>query len=153
MFYLICSVYYQSKLLQKRPLKCDVSDTLANLYSRMEIDDTYYLLPPNYSRDESSGVAISPDGISRWVPAGPEDTVEMCNHLSMKYAQFKVDKMEQQQAQSQERVLTVADVLMKSSRDQAQKRKEEEEIRRRPQLPKKFSPPKHKKDELYNLNF
>ena len=129
MFYLICSVHYKSQLLQKRPLKCDLSDTLGCVYDRMEIEDPYYLLPPDYTRVESSSVSISPDGISRWVPASPDDTVEMCNELSMKCVHFQVERIEDHN-KPQEKVLSVTEVLMKSSRELAKKKKEEEEAQR-----------------------
>lgn len=135
MIYLICSVYYNAKQIQQKPMKCDLSDTLGGVFHRMEVDSVYYLLPPDYCRVESSGVSISPDGMVRWIPASPEDTVEMCSQLSMKYIRFLVKKVEEED-KPQKSMLTVTEVLMKSSRDMA-KRQKEEETRRRLQLPKK----------------
>ena len=60
------------------------------------------MLPPDYTRVESSGVS------------SPDDTVEMCNDLSMKYVRFQVERIEEHN-KPQEKVLSVTAVLMKSS--------------------------------------
>ena len=74
--------------------------------------DEYYLLPPDYARVEKSGVAISKNGTSEWIPASPDDTLEMCRTLEMKYIRFHTGKLTLQTNQEPVGIPTIAETLM-----------------------------------------
>ena len=94
MFYLVCSVYFRSKLLLKKPVQVDEADSLGTVFDSLQIEGTsskrYYLLPSDYTRVENSGLSISPNGISQWVSSCVDDTADMCRQLSMKHVRFRV---------------------------------------------------------------